>query len=70
MVKITDLGQRQKSAQNAERTTGLSSQNFTGAFFMLFFINKNTKMQGLFGVKMALNFKKLKGNFLLRNLKI
>ena len=44
VVIIYDFGQKQKTACWKYNR---SSQNFTDAFFMLFFIISNTNMQGL-----------------------
>ena len=50
MVIITYFGQRQKSAKNAE-----NAQNFTDAFFMLFFYNLEFQNAGLVDVKRDLH---------------
>ena len=69
MVIIIDLGQRQKSAYNAENTTDLpETRNFTGA--SLFFHNLEPQNAGPVDVKEDLYKRKIKRSFVRENLKV
>ena len=67
MVIITNLGQRQKSAQNAENTTDLPETLQVPSYVV--FRNLKPQNAGLVDFKRDLHLKRSKGIFVRENLK-
>ena len=68
MVIITNLEQKQKSAQNAENTTDLPKTLQVPSFYVVYH-NLKSQNAGLVDVKKELNSKISKGIFVRKNLK-